>query len=221
MDHHPPTGLLGNHPAIRESEWPAIRDAYAEPQRHYHTWAHIVAVLAAAEPFAAVLARPRGMYLACVFHDIVYVPGAADNEIRSAEWLRSAQARGGIDADAADLTAALALIEASGGEGVAGLDGDAFWDIDRAILAAPADDYAAYARAVRREFARFGDFKYRLGRRRFLHGELARPHIFRTADYRRNAEGQARANLAAERDDLGRGGWLGMLFTRSTYMDQA
>jgi predicted metal-dependent HD superfamily phosphohydrolase len=195
---HPPSALLSGRPAIAETEWPAILASYAEPQRHYHTWAHIQAVLAAAEALAAEVQAPRAVYLACIYHDIVYVPGQNSNEAQSAQRLRDAVAAGHIEATAEDVRTAEILIETSGGEGVDTPDGRLFWDIDRSILAAAPAAYKTYATAVRAEFSAYSDMIYRLGRKKFLKSELARPSIFRTSHFQGAPEHRARENITAE-----------------------
>ncbi|MSO98660.1 MAG: hypothetical protein EXR11_10655 [Rhodospirillaceae bacterium] len=114
---HTACALLVGKPAIAETEWPSILAAYAQTQRHYHTWAHILAVLSAADAVTTHVQTPRGFYLACVYHDIVYEPGAKNNEALSAARLREAFAAGRIDASDQDIRVATALIETSGGEG--------------------------------------------------------------------------------------------------------
>lgn len=63
-----------------------VKPMYDAPGRHYHDWKHITEGL---EFFVA----NRGMFttsdlLAWVFHDVVYIPGAHDNEHQSAELMR-------------------------------------------------------------------------------------------------------------------------------------
>jgi predicted metal-dependent HD superfamily phosphohydrolase len=74
-----------------------------------------------------------------------------------------------------------------------------FLDMDMAILAAPPNEYRAYAAAVRAEFVpAVGRLRYRIGRRRFLRGLLASPHIYLTEWYRERMEERARANVREE-----------------------
>lgn len=51
---------------------------------------------------------------------------------------------------------------------------------------------------MRKEFSRYPDLNYRMGRRKFLKSELARHAIFRTAEYQGEPERRARVNIAAE-----------------------
>ncbi|MFE1792376.1 hypothetical protein ACFW7J_28950, partial [Streptomyces sp. NPDC059525] len=58
--------------------------AWAEPQRRYHTTAHLADVLARVDVLAAHAADPTAVELAAWFHDAVYRPDRSENEERSA-----------------------------------------------------------------------------------------------------------------------------------------
>ena len=60
-------------------------DAYAEPQRHYHTMKHIEHCLTRFDQCRHQLDTPDAVELAIWFHDVIYQQGACDNEARSAE----------------------------------------------------------------------------------------------------------------------------------------
>ncbi len=77
-------------------------------------------------------------------------------------------------------------------------NGCALSDADLAILAAPAERYAAYVADVRREYAAVPDDAFRAGRAAILRDLLAKPHLFHTAHAREHWEAAARANLARE-----------------------
>src|SRR5262245_25290518 len=83
--------------AIPAPLWREVDAAYATPGRAYHTIAHVREVLRRCEDVAALggpgWQHPDEVLLAALFHDAVYVPGAKDNEARSAELARDAAAR--------------------------------------------------------------------------------------------------------------------------------
>ena len=75
--------------------WDELFEAYGSPSRHYHDVVHLLAVI---EQFHAVAddvgwIHPHEVFLAVLFHDAIYVPGAHDNEARSAVLAREAIAR--------------------------------------------------------------------------------------------------------------------------------
>lgn len=65
---------------------PAILNRYDEPHRYYHNWDHIKSMLVKAKERKELT---DDLFLAIVFHDIVYNPKQDDNEIRSAELFAS------------------------------------------------------------------------------------------------------------------------------------
>src|SRR3954469_13468337 len=75
--------------ASTETAIDALFDAlvarYGEPQRHYHTLAHIDACLGWLDWYRGSAKRPECVELALWFHDAVYDPRASDNERQSAE----------------------------------------------------------------------------------------------------------------------------------------
>jgi predicted metal-dependent HD superfamily phosphohydrolase len=68
--------------------WQEVRALYAEPPRHYHTFAHVVQV---AETSRGVShwRHPKEVFVAIVFHDAIYEVTRSDNEVRSAEVARN------------------------------------------------------------------------------------------------------------------------------------
>lgn len=185
----------GADPAPASGLYGALVAAYAEPQRAYHTLDHVAHFLAEldAVPLADAAAEWAAWY-----HDVVYRPGASDNETRSAALARQALRQLGLD-DALGRRVAQ-LIEATRAH--AGDPGDPslnlFLDADLAILGAAPDDYAAYAAAIRQEHRHLPDFLYRRGRKRFIERMLGRDRIFLTTHFAERYERQARANLGRE-----------------------
>jgi predicted metal-dependent HD superfamily phosphohydrolase len=168
--------------------------AYAEPHRAYHGASHIAEVLAWFDRVFADVGwqDPPAVYVAVVFHDAIYVPGAKDNEARSADWVR----RSGL---ACDLARAAALVELTASHGHnASVDRDAalFLDCDMAILGASPAAFDAYDAAIAREYAAVPAEAFRAGRRTFLQGVLAMPRIFLSDYFHELLDGAARSNLA-------------------------
>src|SRR5690606_31119292 len=63
----------------------ALRAAYAETHRHYHTTQHLMECLATFAELAGLADSPHAVELAIWFHDAIYLPMRSDNEERSAE----------------------------------------------------------------------------------------------------------------------------------------
>ncbi len=162
---------------------------YAEPQRHYHTWTHILACFDARD---ALESQPStAVDLALLFHDAVYDPLAADNEERSAELLIEEGRRAWMDERV--LQRARRLIGATKHDGVAD-DEQAcvVVDSDLSILGTAPDVFAEYERQVRAEYAMVDDASYAAGRAAVLRSFLGRDTIYATRRRQRLWEANAR-----------------------------
>jgi len=192
----------GDPLSLPDAQWHALEAAYGTPPRAYHGWPHVQAVL---QHFREVAAgpgwfQPAEAWLAVLYHDAMYEAGRADNEARSADLARAHLARwlpdAGIDADR---LAALILLTARHGQLVAGeVDADAalFLDCDMAILGAGPDEFDAYDRGIAAEYrGKVPGWLFRLNRRRFLKGLLARERIFLSDFFHARLDAQARRNL--------------------------
>lgn len=171
----------------------ALTDAWtvqlAEPRRAYHTLAHIERMLA---DVPAEYETCRELIAAIWLHDIVYDPTRADNEERSAEQARRDLAGSGIDAE---LVAELILGTAHHRAGSALQN--VLNDLDLMILGGSEAEYAAYAEAIRREYAHVPDAAYRTGRPAVLRRFLDRGRIYQGAALAAR-EGTARRHLLRE-----------------------
>ncbi|MEN9316002.1 MAG: hypothetical protein RIS35_2395 [Pseudomonadota bacterium] len=127
---------------------------YAEPQRHYHASWHVFDVFARAAARGWVLDRAQA--LALLWHDAVYVAGAAagSNEAMSALLLRQcAAANAGPDAPhAQELDAACAMIGDTAGHLATVPGSDTVIALDLATLADPAPRFDVWTELVWLEY---------------------------------------------------------------------
>ncbi|WSL21728.1 hypothetical protein OG302_23420 [Streptomyces sp. NBC_01283] len=176
---------------------------WAEPQRRYHTTAHLTAVLDHIDVLEDHADDPELVRLAAWFHDAVYAPDRSENEERSARLAeRALQEAGLAPADTAEV-ARLVRLTVSHDPADGDHNGEALCDADLAILAAAPDAYAAYAAAVREEYSFVPDEDFRAGRAAVLRQLVALPRLFRTPYGAAEWEGPARENLATEMKLLG------------------
>ncbi|MER7047375.1 HD domain-containing protein [Streptomyces jumonjinensis] len=171
---------------------------WAEPQRRYHTVAHLTAVLDHVDALAAHAADPDLVRLAAWFHDAVYLPDRSENEERSARLAERALPEAGLSPEAAGEVARLVRLTLTHDPGESDANGAVLCDADLAILASEPAAYEAYTAAVREEYAFVPDDAFRTGRAAVLHGLLALPRLFHTPYGRREWEEPARRNLTAE-----------------------
>jgi predicted metal-dependent HD superfamily phosphohydrolase len=146
--------------------------------------------------------QPAEIELALWFHDAVYVPGAADNERRSADWavheLESAGASQHLSASIRSL-----ILVTQHDAVPTTPDEQVIADIDLAILGASGERFLEYEAQVRKEYAWVPDSVFGRERAKLLRGFLARPSIYSTEFFRERLEPQARQNIAASLARLG------------------
>ena len=179
-----------------------LLQAYREPQRFYHTLDHVGAVLWMVEALLGEGRNWTALRFAAWFHDAVYDPQAADNEERSAAWAERALAELSVARPVRERVRSLILLTKTHRAEPDDADGPILLDADLAILGAPAAEYAAYAGAIRREYAWVPEDAYRAGRARVLCGFLERERIYQTPAMSAAREAQARRNLDDELREL-------------------
>ncbi|MGW7031692.1 HD domain-containing protein [Streptomyces xanthophaeus] len=172
--------------------------AWAEPQRRYHTTAHLIHVLARIDQLQQYAADPAAVRLAAWFHDAVYRPDRSENEERSAALAERALPELGIDTARTAEVARLVRLTVTHDPAPGDADGEVLCDADLAVLAAAPEAYAAYAAAVRAEYGFVPDDAFRTGRAAVLRQLLDLPRLFRTPYAAAQWEAPARANLTAE-----------------------
>jgi predicted metal-dependent HD superfamily phosphohydrolase len=180
-----------------------LRIRYAEPHRHYHTWAHVLACLESRRSIASA-ALPE-VDLALLFHDAVYEPLARDNEARSAELLVDEGRRAWMDEHLLQSARSLVLATRHDAESaIVSEEACIVLDADLSILGADPATFDRYEENVRKEFASVDDVAYVAGRSAVLRAFLDRPAIYLTHCGRRLWEGNARRNLGASLAKLAR-----------------
>ncbi|MEU7602464.1 hypothetical protein AB0B78_16010 [Streptomyces sp. NPDC040724] len=172
--------------------------AWAEPQRRYHTTAHLADVLARIDVLAPHAADLAAVQLAAWFHDAVYRPDRSENEERSAALAERALPELGIAAARTAEVARLVRLTVTHDPAPGDTDGEVLCDADLAVLAGAPEAYAGYAAAVRAEYGFVPDEAFRTGRAAVLRQLLDLPRLFRTPYGTTHWEAPARANLAAE-----------------------
>jgi predicted metal-dependent HD superfamily phosphohydrolase len=183
-------GALGSGRSV----FAQLAQAYTEPSRAYHNTEHICDCLSQLDLSREFARKPDQVEAALWFHDVVYVPGAADNEDRSARLAETA------------LAACAAPLET--GRRVAELvlathhltvprnpDARLVCDIDLSILGREPAVFDRFERAIRQEYAHIAEAEYRHERAAVLAGFLRRKSLYQTEYFRARFEQQARTNL--------------------------
>jgi predicted metal-dependent HD superfamily phosphohydrolase len=175
-----------------EQAYADLARCYAEPTRHYHTLQHVRRCLRDLDWARAEIPDIDAVELALWCHDLIYVPGAEDNEQRSAGWLRHWS---GNRIGATERIAGLILDTAHAGI-PATLAGRFTVDIDLAVLGCTRTRFRRNGVLLRAERPDLDELAYDAAERAFLCALLARPRIYHTDLFHDRYEAHARANLA-------------------------
>ncbi|WP_235564693.1 metal-dependent phosphohydrolase [Modestobacter sp. Leaf380] len=188
---------LAGDSATSRTEWAAVLGAWAEPHRRYHDVAHLAAVLGIVGELADAATDPTAVALAAWYHDVAYDPRRSDNEQVSADRARIGLL--GLVPDAVvEEVVRLVLLTTSHDPADDDADGAVLCDADLAVLAGPPEHYAAYASAVREEYAHLDDDVFTAGRTAVIEQLLALPRLYRLERTAALWTEPARANLTAE-----------------------
>ncbi|KNB51492.1 hypothetical protein [Streptomyces caatingaensis] len=171
---------------------------WSEPQRRYHTVAHLTAVLDRVDELAGHAEDPVAVRLAAWFHDAVYLPERSTNEERSARLATRALTELGAPAARTAEVARLVLVTIDHDPPPGDRNGEVLCDADLAVLGGPPEAYAAYAAEVRQEYGFVPNETFRAGRAEVLRQLLALPRLFRTPLGHERWERTARHNLTTE-----------------------
>ena len=171
------------------------RGYYAQPHRGYHDTAHLDELIALARLYTPDLGEPE--QLAPLFHDAIYVPGAArgENERLSALLMRSCVSSlkiGNIDLDRAQR-----IVEATTHAEPPPAEAARVCDLDLWRLAAPWPEFQRHALGIRHEYLHLhaDEAAFWAARNSFYKSMLAKPALFATPCFREQFEAIARANL--------------------------
>jgi predicted metal-dependent HD superfamily phosphohydrolase len=217
VDHVPPADLGGecmtsgallrrwrellDDPAAEEIGQDLLR-RWSEPHRRYHAPDHLAAMLSVVDGHADEADDPDAVRLAVWFHDAVYDPRRTDNEDASAALASRVLPAAGVPAERVAAVARLVRLTATHDPGPSDRDGALLSDADLGILASGPAAYAAYAAAVREEYAHVPDAPFRNARAAVLRQLLALPELYRVPALREQWEDRARANLTTELREL-------------------
>ena len=180
----------------------ALLRGWHEPHRAYHGPDHLRDCLVQLDE-APVTGRVHDLAeVALWYHDVVYQPGAPDNEARSAEVARTALIRGAAPEGTADEVARLVRLTDHAAPPQDPV-GELVCDVDLSILGRPAEEFDEYERRIREEYRQVPEPLYRAGRARVLGTFLSRDPLFRTEHFRRRYEAAARDNLRRSLAALG------------------
>ena len=180
-------------PDYGESAWEELRNRYQEPHRRYHDLRHVRFCLEQFDLVRSLTDDPDAVEMSIWYHDVIYEPGAADNEKRSAgffAWYTVDLFPGEFIVTVRHLILATAHPETL-------CEGDAGFvtDIDLSSFALPWSDFDRDNKDLREEQSDVSDEFYYPAKVRFLTLLSNRSRIFRTDFFHERFEAQARQNI--------------------------
>lgn len=145
---------------------------YSSAGRYYHTKIHVQEMLVHYQQVHHLLERPLEVYLAIIFHDMVYVPNNQDNEMQSVKYAMTFIAAYGLAGLVdVDIISRLILLTATHTKIKVSLTSDEklFIDMDMAILGTSWERFLEYDREVEQEYrAYYNERQYLFGRSGFF-----------------------------------------------------
>lgn len=191
VSHYSPDKILAN------TLWEEIETHYSSKGRHYHSLKHLENLLVQLESVRSQIQDWDTVMFAMYYHDIIYKSTRKDNEEKSADV--AAERLKGINYPEANIELCIThIIATKKHERHSNNDVNYFTDADLSILGSDAESYAKYAKQVRAEYSIYPDFVYNPGRKKALQHFLEMDWIFKTEEFRKKFEGQARRNITIE-----------------------
>ena len=169
--------------------------AYSEPQRFYHKKNHLIQLFQELDSCDSV---SNEILWAAWYHDVIYQPGAKNNEQKSTETATISLVNLGVNK--ININKIIALILATKNHQGEAADDDTriFLDADMSILGSEEGAYLEYCDAVRKEHSAVPGFLFKRGRAKFLNSVLVQENIFCSPFFKDKYEEIARKNIKCE-----------------------
>ncbi len=180
------------HPLVRK-----YARKLGNPHRYYHNFSHVASSLALLDEHKAYVMDMVIGRAVILFHDVVYVPGAPDNEKKSCEFASQFYHPDQMIQIEAGIMATRHLFPFQRFSGKQGTDLDILADIDLAILGASWTQFVLYREKIRAEYRNASDEVFKEGTLRFLRAFLEQSEgdgIYRTEPFC-SSEPRARENI--------------------------
>lgn len=187
--------LVEGAPDNSEKIHQRLVEGYDEPQRHYHTLAHIEQCMAMFDQCKSLASNPDALELAVWFHDVIFEPGRPDNEARSAELYLDFSA-GVHDEATRGLVTRLIMATLHDGSSLEDSDAAFMVDIDLSSFGLSWEEFLRDSQNLRLESADLSDAEYFRRKTNFQNCLLAKEHFYQSDFFAKRLESQARANLA-------------------------
>ncbi len=174
-----------------------IIEYYSESHREYHNLRHIREMLECLNSYKEAIQDYPAIYLACLYHDIVYDTHAGDNEEKSAEYLER-DFKEYLSNEKIEKCKDLILGTKKHQFIKDDFDNKIFLDSDLLILGRERNRYIEYMDSIRKEYDWVEPELYKQERAKVLQKFLERDRIYFTNEIFGKHEKQARENILFE-----------------------
>jgi predicted metal-dependent HD superfamily phosphohydrolase len=188
-----------NSKTLAQQCWDSVAVLYSDSSRHYHTLQHLANFYNELLRCKSDLNNWDAVFLSMVYHDVIYVSTAGDNEEKSADMASNHFKQFGFSQLFIDTCRQL-IMATKTHKATHDLTTDLFIDADMSILGVPLERYKVYVQQVRKEYAAVPNFTER--RKGFLKGLLGPDHLFITPHFYKLYEQSARYNIQQEISDF-------------------
>jgi len=186
---------------IPEQLFHELDHCYSEEHRCYHNWSHISTCLEEFQSARFLALHPIAVELALWFHDVIYTPGARDNEELSARAGRDAAEALDLPSETTREVEALVLAtryltDDQTQNELCTRDSALIRDVDLSILGKPPEQFDSYEQAIGAEYNFVPARERRQRRIHILERFLELPTIYEHQYFQERYEQQARCNLS-------------------------
>ena len=177
-----------------------LLEQYTKPKRYYHTIEHVETLIGLYHELENLWNNPCAVYLAFLYHDIIYEYGAKNNEEQSAIFAQKHILKY-IPESKEHIPRIMHLIRQTALHGQLQRDDldeeeRLFLDCDMSILGGVPDQFKEYEQQIELEYTQvYSKLLYRLGRKRFRAKLYKTPRIFFSDLFHDRYDKQARINL--------------------------
>lgn len=178
-----------------------VAKIYSSPDRHYHDMNHLYEVISMWDAHKHLLKDADAIFIAAIYHDIVYKPKRKDNEDKS-QWFYMSKIAENLPGIKHSIVCKAILATKHNSESEQyykdNKDIQYLLDFDLEILGTRHHDtYEWYRNGVRKEYSMFSSKIYKAGRKAVLEKFLSRSSIYLTPEFKK-IEKRARKNLKNE-----------------------
>ncbi|MCP4075513.1 MAG: hypothetical protein GY744_04940 [Gammaproteobacteria bacterium] len=177
-----------------DAKFKALINAYTESHRYYHTLGHIEHCLDQFDQVSHLLQEPDAVELSIWYHDIIYQPGAVDNEQRSADTFKR-QTDSLFPVEFCNVIYAQILATLHDQVDIFDHDTRYMVDIDLSGFGLPWSEFIRDGENIRREMKSQTDAVYYAKQKSFYLYLLDRPRIYFSEYFFDKYEVKARQNI--------------------------